>query len=127
MNTDYENPFGGVILAVVFYFVFMFSLCFLKPSHHQFYCFFGGLFLYPMLLLFPVGVIAVTAAVLALMERKLQPWFIATSIAAFPVVTFIAMELFSDVGDDLINGVILAAISCGIGWGISMLRPGYWI
>jgi len=41
MDTDRENPFAGVLLAMVFYFVFMFSLCFLKPSHHQFACWLG--------------------------------------------------------------------------------------
>ena len=127
MNKDIETPSPGVLPAVVFYFVFMFSLCFLKPAHHQLSCFFTGLFIYPVFLLFPVAVIALTTAVLALMKKKLQPWFMAASIAAFPVLSFIAMKLFRHVGDDLMDAVILTVISCGIGWGISILRPSYWI
>ena len=125
MKSSNNDPFTGLGLALVVYFVVAFSLCFAKPSHHQFGCVFTGIFLYPLVLAFPAVIIAMVNSILIWRKKMIPPGFIAASIMVYGPLLMLGMELFRHLPDGLWGASAVAAISCGIGWAFAVLRPSY--
>jgi hypothetical protein len=120
-----NDPFSGLGLALLVYFVVAFSLCFAKPSHHQFGCVLTGIFLYPLVLVFPVAIIVVVNSILVWRKKRIPPGFIAASIMVYGPLLVLGMKLFRHFADGLWGVSAVAAISCAIGWAFAVLRPSY--
>ncbi len=124
MKTNSENALVGMFPSIIFYFLFMFCLCFLMPSHKQFGCFICGIFIYPFILLFPVGLIVIIFIVLKLFNKKIRHRLPATTIYVYPMAYFVAMKLFRSGGEPH-SMAIIAIVSCGIAWIILVFWGAY--
>jgi len=123
MKTNKEDPFIGLGVALIVYFLLAFGLCFMLPSHRQFACFLSGVFIYPFGLLFPAVIIIVVNTLLMLMKKGIPPRFMGVSILVYGPLAILASKLVRHF--DLDGLMVVAAISCAIGWTYAVLRPSW--